>query len=451
LKITPRDFNRDFDKFFLVTNSDPANHSTNKFNIDGVFSEKVFGKLGNGIDYSCNCGHLEGEFNLGVKCTIPTCNSKVEFKGLNLAREGWIDLNMPIFHPLLFRYIKKIISKPVLDRIIAYKAKVDKNGHIIHPEFSLPYEGIGMISFIENFELILSEFLAKKKNKNIDDYNFIEKYKDLLFIEKFPIINAKLRPALMINNDLDYHEINNHYNGLIKNSNILKNLSDVEVTEFNVNALLAKNQELANNIFDSIIAELSNKGGYIRNNLFGNRVNFSSRLVITPLSGEFSMDEIVLPYVAGMELLKPSIIRKIKMLKKVNTFKASQIWSEGLLKFDKFLHKIMTELIKSPNIRILLNRNPTLSLGSILLLKIHSIKTDYSDLTSSINNLILPLVAADFDGDVLNHILIYSKEFVTLFDQFRPCQLIIDPIVSEFNSNFLPFKDISLGLQTFIN
>jgi hypothetical protein len=56
----------------------------------------------------------------------------------------------------------------------------------------------------------------------------------------------------MINSDLEYHEINNHYNGLIKNSNILKDLTDIEETEFNINGLINKNQELANNIFKTL-------------------------------------------------------------------------------------------------------------------------------------------------------------------------------------------------------
>jgi hypothetical protein len=84
-------------------------------------------------------------------------------------------------------------------------------------------------------------------------------------------------------------------------------------------------------------------------------------------------------------------------------------------------------------------------------LKIHSIKTDIKDLTSSINNWILQLVCGDYDGDVLNHILVYSKEYVDLFEKFKPSKLIIDPNLCEFNTNFLPFKDISLGLHTFIN
>jgi hypothetical protein len=267
LNIIPRNLNSEFNKKFLVTNSDPANSSTNTFNIDGVFSEKVFGKLNNGIDYSCDCGHIEGEFNLDILCT--QCNSKVEFKGLNLNREGWIDLIFPIIHPLLYRYLKKIISKSILDKIFIYKGKVDKNGKIVEPEFTYPYDGIGAIKFFEYFDDIVLEFVTKKKGKVANEYNFITKNKHILFVDKFPIINSKLRPALMINSDLEYHEINNHYNGLIKNSNILKDLTDIEETEFNINGLINKNQELANNIFESIITELSNKTGFIRNNTFG--------------------------------------------------------------------------------------------------------------------------------------------------------------------------------------
>ena len=449
MKLKPRNFEKDYLKEFLITNHNPADASSNTFNEDGVFSERIFGKLSNGVDFSCRCGTIEGEFNLGILCS--KCNTKVTYKGLNLSREGWIDLHYPIVNPLFYRYIRKIIGKTNLDKILAFKSKLDLNGNMITNPIIYPYDGIGMINFIDHFQEVLDAFFLKKKKKLPNDYNFIMENQELLFIEKFPVISSKLRPALMINNDLDYHEINNFYNGLIKNANTLKDLTELEETEINVNSLLNKNQELVNSVSDALVDELITKDGYIRNSLFGSRLNFSSRLVITPLSGEYSMNELVLPYVAGMELLKPLIVRKIRLLKKVNIFKASQIWQQGLLKFDKFLHKIMSDIIKSSNVGVLLNRNPTINLGSILFLKIGAIKEDYNDLTSSISNLLLTLLGADYDGDVLNHVVVFGEEFNELFKPFRPSQLIINPNTGEFNTNFLPFKDVSLGLFSLLN
>ena len=41
--------------------------------------------------------------------------------------------------------------------------------------------------------------------------------------------------------------------------------------------------------------------------------------------------------------------------------------------------------------------NPTLGIGSMLLLEIDEIKTDYSDLTLSISNNLLSVLAGDYD------------------------------------------------------
>lgn len=448
LKISPRNFQKDYDPSLVIVNPDPADYNKGTFNIDGVFSENVFGKLANGTDFSCACGELEGEFNIGLECN--SCKTTVSFKGLNLSREGWIDLKFSCIHPLFYRYIRKAVGKTVLERMLQYKGKIDLHGNRIDPEFVYPYEGIGILKFQEEFETIMDEFLAKKKNKFAADYDFLKKYYEYIFIDKFPIINAKLRPATLINNDLDYHEINNYYNGLIKNSNILGSLLDIEFNEVNVLGLINKNQELLNQVSDSLIAELSNKEGYIRSSVFGSRLNFTSRCVITPLPGGYSMDDICIPYLVGLELLKPVIIRRVQKIRKVNLFKANQIWFDATLKFDRFIHKIMSEIITSENIRILLNRNPTISISSILLMRIHSIKTDITDLTASINNLILSNLGADYDGDVLNIVLIFGTEFVKLFEPFTPSQTVIDVGTGEFSKNFIPTKDIALGLQTIL-
>jgi DNA-directed RNA polymerase subunit beta' len=449
LKIVPRNFQIEYIEEFKVTNPNPAEPNTNKFNEDGVFSERIFGRLANGTDFSCLCGKYEGEFNLGFLCK--ECNTKVSFKGLNLAREGWVDLHFSCIHPLFYRYIRKIMGKTVLEKMLHYKGKIDLYGHTIEPEFTYPYEGIGMLKFEEEFDHILKEFLQKKKQKVVNDYEFIMKYREYIFIDKFPIINSKLRPATLINNDLDYHEINNYYNGLIKNSETIESLTDIEATDFNILALMYKNQELVNLVSDSIISELSNKEGYIRNSLFGSRLNFTARCVITPLPGGYQMNDIVIPYIVALELLKPIVIRRIQKLKKITLFKANKVWFEGTLKFDKFIHKVMIEIINTENIRLLLNRNPTIAVGSILLMKIKDIKTDYDDLTSSINNLILNNIGGDYDGDVLNHVMIFGKEFIELFEPFTPSQTIIDVGTGRMSNNFVPTKDVALGMNTLLN
>ena len=57
----------------------------------------------------------------------------------------------------------------------------------------------------------------------------------------------------------------------------------------------------------------------------------------------------------------------------------------------------MKKIIKEDDIEVLLNRNPTINIGSILCLKIIDVKHDFNDLTMSINNSILTLLAGDYD------------------------------------------------------
>ena len=111
-------------------------------------------------------------------------------------------------------------------------------------------------------------------------------------------------------------------------------------------------------------------------------------------------------------------------------------------KLDKHL-----KIAKEENVKIILNRNPTINVGSEVLLDFQ-VKDDFDDLTISINNLILSLLGADFDGDVLNVLLIVSKRFVDMFSLFIPSNLVIDCDNGMFNSSFKPFKDIEVGLET---
>ena len=60
----------------------------------------------------------------------------------------------------------------------------------------------------------------------------------------------------------------------------------------------------------------------------------------------------------------------------------------------------MKKIIKEDDIEVLLNRNPTINIGSILCLKIIDVKHDFNDLTMSINNSILTLLAGDYDKKV---------------------------------------------------
>jgi DNA-directed RNA polymerase beta' subunit len=451
LQLKPRNIDDAFVEANLITNHEPLS-SDAKFTLDGVFSEKIFGTMANGIDYSCTCGCYQGEFNKGYECEI--CNDPVMFKGLALKKEGWIDLEYPIIHPVFYRYLKKIIGATNLQSIINYKGKIKVSGQLDEAPLEYPFHEIGMMRFIENFETIVDSYISQKSEKAVKhakDIAFIVEHQELVFITKYPIINSRLRPATILNGEFSFDAINNLYNGIIRGSGLLRDLTEIEKNDMNILSLVYKNQMLVNELFDTVIDTLSNKDGYIRGSLMGCRLNWSSRNVITPLTGKYGMDQCVMPYLTAIELLKPLIMRKLQKLKKISIAAAHKIWFEANLVYNKLVHSIMRELVKENNIRILLNRNPTISVGSILMLEVADIKEDMEDVTLSISNLILPSISGDYDGDVLNIVMLFSKAFVDLFRPFMPSNLVIDTDSGEFNGNFAPFKDVAIGLQSIVN
>ena len=79
---------------------------------------------------------------------------------------------------------------------------------------------------------------------------------------------------------------------------------------------------------------------------------------------------------------------------------ATTRWKYAFTKFDSYIYDIMNSFLieAEGGVKCLLNRNPTIALGSIMCVKIGRIKRDIADSTMSISNNVLSYLAADFDG-----------------------------------------------------
>lgn len=446
IRMDVRNLNEEANLRRIIQNPNPLEGDNKKFTEDGIFSPTIFGNMASGIEWSCTCGALHGEFHKGEICEEEDCGSEVTFRGLMLDKEGWIDLEYPCIHPLFYIYLQKIIGASVLSNIINYKGDIKVEGQLIEPPLKEPFTGIGIIRFMDNFETVMNYFLKKKKKQK--EYDFVMEHIEQVFIYYYPIINVRLRPAIVVDGEFSFEEINNYYNILIKNSNILRDLSSMEQNDLNILPLLYNNQLALNNIYTNIVDNLSEKDGYIRSTLIGNRFNFSSRMVITPLTGEYEMDEFTIPYNAALELMRPFVIRKIRTLHKTTFMKANEIFYKATLKFNETVYNIVNEIITSKNVKFIINRNPSINIGSVMIIKCAGVKRDKHDLTASIHNLILSSLGADYDGDVLNFIAIFSKEYCELFKPLYVHNMMIDADTGLFNRDFLPAKDTLLGLET---
>ena len=98
---------------------------------------------------------------------------------------------------------------------------------------------------------------------------------------------------------------------------------------------------------------------------------------------------------------------------------AKQYIENSKTHFDEKIYRYMLELKNNSvlGLKVIINRNPTINLGSTMIMGIENIKTDYSDITMSIPNSILAPMGADFDGDVLNIIPLFTTKHKEVFTQ----------------------------------
>lgn len=411
MRVRLANYEKDFVKEREVTNF--KDYENKQFMEDGIFSEKIFG--------SYQDDSLE---------------------------EGWIDFgNNQIINPLLFRFLKKVIPK--LPRIIKKESSIDLEGNIVDVA---EIDNIGLYEFINNFDYYLGEY----GNVNCPEWEFLSRNLDVLFISKFPIISSKLRPGILINGVITGSTVNKKYKFLIRYSNELRN-SNIDIEgDIKISNLLFGLQNYANQIIKEINDNfLRKKNGWIRNHMMGSRINYSARNVIAPLVMRDGMriDEVSMPYKTYLELYKKQLINLIVHTKGVSYVKANLEWRKSTLKFTPSMYKyiqILNTKTKGGQY-ILLNRNPTISVSSIVLLRIASIKTDYSDDTLQISNNILPGLNGDYDGDVLNIVPLFNRFLVETFKCFSPSRLMVDPNDGRFNSNFSLQKEQKLGIYILNN
>ena len=454
LKLISLDY--DFDPNCVVTDSSPVIERTGAFSENGVFSERIFGRLpSTGREYSCNCptAPLEGRFYEGVVCT--KCNAPVTCRDTVFSKKGWVDLNgFWVISPYFYTHFARVIGPSQLVKILQPRKSLTIHGLQRENEGGGPFDSIGMLGFVQRWEEILDHFEHKRRSdvKVVESAALIREHIDKAFTQRIKIFSHILRPALVVNKKMVFDEVNNLYNLLIANVNILKEYSPSEVTESNVNTLLWQIQIRANEIMKHILRILAGKGGYMRGNMLGVRINFSSRCVITPLGTGYQLNQLKLPYLSFLELFRFQLINILQRMYNISPVKANEIWHSAQTTFDPIVYATMRELIKrtSPDgsgIPALINRNPTIAFGSILMMRIIGVKPDMDDYTMSVPNGVLKLFGGDYDGDVIAIIPMLDQEMADAFNVYDPRLMAISRDGPFINRAMILDKDTVLGLH----
>ena len=391
-----------FDESKVITNHNPIDNKTKKFTEDGLFSSKIFGSNDGQADvYCCDCGEMKGKFLLGETCS--ECNTKVRLRSNNVTSVGWIDLgDFFIINPIHYYHMKKIIGGTTLDTILCYTPKLSKDGLVeeMWNPADTPYASIGIPGLREKFWEVLDYYKGLKTSESAQEgYDFIKEYEDFMWVSKIPVYSSLLRPAMLIGKKLNFAEENVLFSTLVKLAEMLKKKKNLERNNLTVYPILFELQENYNLLAEKIISIFSGKHGFYRENLLGNRVNFSGRMVISPqdIFENLKLNEIQIPYLAALEIYKFEII---KVLSQSMPYKDAEIkWKDAQLDYDETIYAIMEQLVERTKGRLacILNRNPTIDFGSIQSVDVAKIKKNYSDYTISVPNNFLALFNADYD------------------------------------------------------
>lgn len=308
--------------------------------------------------FRCDCGRFKGRQFEGEEC--PFCHTKIQSKGNDVKMTGWIctgEENRFIV-PYWYEMCVKAIGKKVFPDIITCLQKVDVNGHQSSYKPSedseplSPYSGIGIDGFRQQFDNIITYFQSVRKSK-YEELEFIRKNKYKVFASHIPIYSTLLRPQSVTSDTYYYNSIDKEINPLVGLSKQIKDCNDIERP-----FILQRIQYRLNNMFDYNFELITGKYGFIREQLLGGSLNYTSRNVIVP-DPTLRDDEIDISYQTFRVLFKYKILYYLMHINDIPLSKAYDLWKRSY-KFDKHVYEVMTYIVQKENPRVLINRNPTL-------------------------------------------------------------------------------------------
>lgn len=454
--------NMDDDKLYnilyehgFVVNGVQSSFKKDLKNPNGIFSTKYGGSLSdvNAFDnrYACECRATNQRVHNGAIC--PHCGTKVKYIDDDLNIFGWMTINdYYIIHPNLFKAIASYIGPKKFEKIIGYEEKKDQNGHKVIVEFQASekkedkYNGLGLIDFKEKFDEIMDFFYTPKKK---DKFEHIMNNREKIFIQSISIFSTILRPFEVTSDKFVFEDTNRHYHMMTKlvtllNDKYIRSSYGKRTKNQLLYDLCLKYQDL----YGEIENILSGKKGQFRQ-CFGGRCAFSNRDVIVP-NWRLRIDECILPYQAAVELLQQRIVNILQKMYSISYSDAYDIWMKAQLVVDDRVVKIIRKIIDvDQGIKILINRNPTINYGSILYSKVIDISFDYS---LQIPLGILTLLAADFDGDVLNVLLIINEDFKNQAERILNPRnaMYVSKNDGKLDSGMVPNKDTLINLNSLL-
>ena len=310
-----------------------------------------------------------------------------------------------------------------------------------------PFRNIGMIEFRRRFDEILDYYAEKnKRNSNIEgNVAFVKANKDKIFFQYIPVFSSALRFS-MIQNEINFvNGVDKIYNMIFSSVSRMNNSNDV----LSVDKKLPYIQKKVNELYEKMFSLINKKDGFIKSGVLAGRMNFTSRNVIIS-NPNLAADEIILSYISFLEMYKFEIIQKLASTQNITESQAYAEWYMGCINFSEKIYKIIKLMIAQDLTYCLINRAPTIDVGSILQVKIVDVTKKVDDYTMAISLMILSGLNADFDGDNLTITKLSAKDQIKATRKYNArLFLMVSHNDGLLSGNMMPIKDLAIGLSHF--
>ena len=148
---------------------------------------------------------------------------------------------------------------------------------------------------------------------------------------------------------------------------------------------------------------VAKKAGLIRKHVYGGRSHFTFRNVIISRSGRHRHDQIEAPWCIGPTVFRPHLLNKL--IKRGYSYKdASNLLYRAVKKYEPVIDECLEELVKESNdprgIGVIIQRNPSLKIGSANRVYIEKFGKDPNEKIISFSQLTVRLGNGDYDGSI---------------------------------------------------
>ena len=272
----------------------------------------------------------------------------------------------------------------------------------------------GLVYFVEKLDYvtrcILNPEVIKVKPELCSQLlAFIKEYRDKLTPYAIPMLHKSFNviEKAQLGSIVDLKSFNPYMN-------VVNTVSTMK--KFGRNQSIARKESIMTNILiemrahtnSKFAADYNKKTGEFRKHLYGSRIPWTSRMVVTSIYDVHDADEMHYSWSGAIPLFEVHLTNMfLKKGYKPNVIKERIL--HAINNYDPEIHGMLNHIIETSPHRTLLsgkpgymmieNRNPSLRMGSMKALLLTKVKTDPTDITTSISVMILSSSNTDFDGD----------------------------------------------------